>query len=230
MVGAMSSDTASASVEPPFDDLPTLVRFARGLSSLRRLRRDPDDTLLALRTALLLNTGSLARLLRGFEASEEGRETLRNRPALDNQHVDLDALLALPKDTLGHAYAHFLRSRGLTPEVFVPPREIRDERKRYISQRLRQTHDLWHVVSGYDTDVTGEVEVQAFTLGQLLTPFAFFVVLGGFLEAPATRSELLRRVTRAFRRGRNAKPLSYRAWERRFVTPLSEVRAELGLA
>jgi ubiquinone biosynthesis protein COQ4 len=222
--------TASAPVEPPFDDLPTWVRFARGLRSLRKLREDPDDTELALRTALLLNTGSLARLLRGFEASAEGRETLKNRPALDNQHVDLDALLALPNDTLGHAYAHFLRSRGLTPEVFVPPREIRDEGKRYISQRLRQTHDLWHVVSGYDTDIMGEVEVQAFTLGQLLTPFAFFVVLGGIAQAPSARSELLRRVARAFRRGRSAKPLSYRAWERRFVMPLREVRAELGLA
>jgi ubiquinone biosynthesis protein Coq4 len=95
---------------------------------------------------------------------------------------------------------------------------------------MRQTHDLWHVVSGYDTDVAGEVEVQAFTLGQLLTPFAFFVVLGGIARAPSTRSEVVRRVIRAFRRGRHAKPLCYRAWERRFVMPLSEVRAELGLA
>jgi ubiquinone biosynthesis protein COQ4 len=226
----MSPETAaSAPVEPPFDDLPRLVRLARGLRSLRQLRDDPDDTELALRTALLLNAGTLARLLRGFEASAEGRETLKNRPALDNEHVDIDALLALPSDTLGYAYAQFLRSRGLTPEVFVPPREIRDEQKRYISQRLRQTHDLWHVVSGYDTDIVGEVEVQAFTLGQLLTPFAFFVVLGGMLESPSTRSELFVRVARAFRRGRRAKPLSFRDWERRFVMPLHKVRAELDL-
>lgn len=224
-----SSTTSSARAEAPFDDLPTLVRMGRGLSSLRRLRLDPDDTELALRTALLLNAGALARVLRTFQASEEGREMLTKRPALDHEHVDIDALLALPSDTLGHAYAYFLRSRGLTPAVFVPPREIRDEQKRYISQRLRQTHDLWHVVSGYDTDIAGEVEVQAFTLGQMLTPFAFFVVLGGLAKAPSTRRELLRRVTRAFWRGRSAKPLCYQKWEERFATPLVEVRRELRL-
>ncbi|MEY4508491.1 MAG: hypothetical protein RLZZ450_613 [Pseudomonadota bacterium] len=211
-------------------DLPTLVRLARGLRSLQKLRADPDDTELALRTALLLNAGALARILRTFQASDEGREMLRKRPALDHEHVDIDALLTLPKDSLGHAYALFLRSRGLTPAVFVPPREIRDEQKRYISQRLRQTHDLWHVVSGYDTDIAGEVEVQAFTLGQMLSPFAFFVVLGGLAKAPSTRRELLRRVTRAYQRGKRAKPLCYRKWEERFATPLSEVQKELGLA
>lgn len=224
----MSTETA-AHAELPYDDLPTLVRLGRGLRSLQLLREDPDDTELALRTALLLNAGALARILRTFQASAEGREMLEKRPALDHEHVDIDALLTLPSDTLGHAYAHFLRSRGLTPAVFVPPREIRDEQKRYISQRLRQTHDLWHVISGYDTDISGEVEVQAFMLGQMLSPFAFFVVLGGLLKAPATRRELLQRVTRAFLRGRRAKPLSYRKWEERFATPLREVRRELGL-
>lgn len=224
----MSTETA-AHAELPFDDLPLLVRLGRGLRSLQRLREDPDDTELALQTALLLNAGVLGRILRTFQASAEGREMLEKRPALDHEHVDIDALLALPSDTLGHAYAHFLRSRGLTPEVFVPPREIRDEQKRYISQRLRQTHDLWHVVSGYDTDISGEVEVQAFMLGQMLSPFAFFVVLGGLLKAPATRRELLQRVTRAFLRGKRAKPLSYRKWEERFATPLREVRRELRL-
>lgn len=227
----MSLETAaSADAELPFDDLPPLVRLLRGLRSMQQLRADPDDTVLALRTALLLNAGTLTRILRSFEDNEEGRETLRTRPALDIEHVDVDALLALPSDTLGHAYAHFMRSRGLTPEVFVPPREIRDERKRYLSQRLRQTHDLWHVVSGYDTDVAGEVEVQAFTLGQLQTPFAFLVVLGGLAKAPSSRGELFRRVTRAYRRGRNAKQLSFRVWEKRFATPLHEVRVELRLA
>ena len=149
-------------------------------------------------------------------------------PALDVQHVDLSALLELPQHTLGYAYSAFLTSRGLTPEVFVPPREVHDERLRYIAQRLRQTHDLWHVVTGYDTDVQGEIELQAFTYGQLRTPFAFFVALGGVLKARnGGRLSLARRVLRAYRRGRAAKPFSYRAWERRFESPIADVRREL---
>ena len=123
-----------------------------------------------------------------------------------------------------------MRSRGLGLEVFVPPREIRDERTRYIGQRLRQTHDLWHVLTGYETDVIGEIELQAFSFGQLRTPFAFFVALGGVARAGSARLTLLRRVVRAYWRGRSARPLCYRVWEARLLRPLVEVRAELGLA
>jgi ubiquinone biosynthesis protein COQ4 len=216
--------------ELPFDDMPTWPRIARGLRALRQLRDDPNDTVLALRAALLLNTGALARTLRTFESTEEGRDVLARRPALDHEHVDLDALLALPEGTLGQAYAAFMKSRGLTPEVFVPPREIRDEHRRYIGQRLRQTHDLWHVVTGYETDVAGEVELQAFTFGQLHTPFAFFVALGGLQKSLLARRSLLSRLLRAYWRGRRAKALCYRAWEARFESPLAEVRTELALA
>lgn len=224
-----TSTAPTAATELPFDDMPTWPRIGKGLRALRRLRDNPDDTELALRAALLLNTGALARTLVKFESSEEGREVLATRPALDHQHVDLDALEALPSHTLGHAYATFLKSRGLTLEVFVPPREIRDERKRYVGQRLRQTHDLGHVMTGYNTDVAGEIELQAFTFGQLRTPFAFFVALGGVLKSPIERRDIVARVIRAYRRGRNAEQLCYRAWEKRFERPLADVRAELGL-
>jgi len=210
------------------EEWPARRRLARGLTALKRLRDDPNDTDLALRAALLLNAGSLPRTLAAFQSCEEGRDVLRTRPALD-RHVDLNALLALPQDTLGHAYCSFLTRRGLTPEAFVAPSELRDEQLRYVGQRLRQTHDLWHVVTGYDTDVLGEIELQAFSFGQLRTPFAFFVALGGVLRAPAARARLAARVVRAYRRARRAKPLSYRAWEQRFATPLADVRRELAL-
>lgn len=227
---ASAETMPAARPELPYDDLRTWPRIGRGLRALRKLRDNPDDTELALKAALLLNAGALARTLETFESHEEGRNVLAARPALDHQNVDLGALEALPSDTLGHAYAHFLKSRGLTLEVFVPPREIRDERKRYIGQRLRQTHDLWHVVTGYDTDVAGEIELQAFSFGQLQTPFAFFVALGGVLRAPMERREIFARVLRAYRRGRSAEQLCYRTWEKRFELPLADVRAELRLA
>jgi ubiquinone biosynthesis protein COQ4 len=210
--------------------MPTLPRIGKGLRALKKLRDNPGNTELALRAALLLNTGSLQRALVKFESSDEGQQMLRARPALDCEHVDLDALEALPEGTLGHAYARFMKSRGLTPEVFVPPREIRDERKRYISQRLRQTHDLWHVVTGYDTDVPGEVELQAFTFAQNQTPFGFFVALGGIYKSAGRRMEIVRRVLRAHRRGRACEQLCFRDWEKRFAQPLEDVRRELQLA
>jgi ubiquinone biosynthesis protein COQ4 len=215
--------------ETGIENMPGLRRFLRGLEALGKLQRDPNDTEQALRAAVTLNAGRLRALVAEFEAQPEGRELLRMRPAIDVEQVDLDALAALPEGTLGRSYAEFLRARGLTPEVFVAPRELHDERMRYVAQRLRQTHDLWHVLTGYDTDVVGEVELQAFSYAQLRTPFALLVATLGIARSGARWKMAVTRVWNAYRRGRRTAPLGWRRWELLFGTPLDELRHALRL-
>jgi ubiquinone biosynthesis protein COQ4 len=212
------------------EDQPRLRRMGRGLRALRQLRQNPGDTEKALEAAVLLNVGCFPRILAEFEAHAEGRELMRARPAIDCEHVDLAALGRLPPGTLGQAYSAFLKSRNLTPEVFVPPREVRDENVRYLSQRMRQTHDLWHVLTGYDTDVIGEIELQAFMYAQLATPFSLVVALFGLGRAEPRSLALPLRVMAAFARGKRAEPLAWRFWERHFTTPVVELRRTLKLA
>jgi ubiquinone biosynthesis protein COQ4 len=211
------------------EDQTSLQRFLAGLGALRRLRAHPGDTELALSAAVLLNAGQFPRILCEFEAEPEGRELLRTRPAIDCHSIDLAQLAQLPEGTLGQAYAAFLTSRNLTPEVFVPPREVRDERARYLAQRLRQTHDLWHVLTGYDTDVIGEMELQAFMYAQLGTPFSLLVALLGMGRARPRSLALPGRVVAAYTRGKRAAPLAFRLWERHFTTPVTELRHTLQL-
>jgi ubiquinone biosynthesis protein Coq4 len=80
-----------------------------------------------------------------------------------------------------------------------------------------------------DTDTVGETELQAFTYAQARTPFAPLIALGGLLKARGGRFALARRVWHAYRRGQSAQPLMYRAWERRFESPLADVCSEVGL-
>lgn len=42
----------------------------------------------------------------------------------------------------------------------------------YGELRLSQTHDLWHVITGFDTTVVGEIGLQAFHLTQFPYPLA----------------------------------------------------------
>jgi ubiquinone biosynthesis protein COQ4 len=213
------------------EDRSPLERLRLGFGALARLKADPDDTQAALDAALNLNARQMPRVRAMFARSEEGARVLHERPAIDCKHVDLARLAQLPEGTLGRSYSRFLTSRGLTPEVFVAPRELRDEDSRYIAQRLRQTHDLWHVLTGYDTDVLGEIELQAFTFAQLKMPFAFVIAsFGVFFGKHGSRLGAARRVLRAYVRGLRAEPLCFRAYEERFATPLERVRAELGLA
>jgi len=122
-----------------------------------------------------------------------------------------------------------MRARGLTPEVFIAPRQVHDERIRYVAQRLRQTHDLWHVVTGYDTSVLGEIELQAFMFAQVRMPFSLLVGSLGVFRSPRP-VQTARRVVVAYRRGRRANALCMHGWERELSRPLEEVRAEIGLA
>src|SRR5690606_7550553 len=121
---------------------------------------------------------------------------------------DLDALAQLPAGTLGHAYARFMRGHGLTPEIFDgPPAEVRDERAAYAIQRMRQTHDLWHVVTNAETDPAGEIALQAFTFAQLRVPSSGLLAAFGTLRALPHTRQVLRDAIALYRVGKAAAPL-----------------------
>ena len=95
---------------------------------------------------------------------------------------------------------------------------------------MRQTHDMWHVVTGYATDPLGEALLQAFTYGQLQPPSSLLIALAGTMKGFSKRRSLPQEMLAAYRAGRNAGKLSTFPWEDYLDTPLSTVRARLGLA
>jgi ubiquinone biosynthesis protein Coq4 len=48
-----------------------------------------------------------------------------------------------------------------------------------VGQRTRQTHDLWHVLTGLGTDIPGEIALQAFTYEQLHHNFSRLIMSRG---------------------------------------------------
>ena len=107
--------------------LPPLTRWRRALKALAVVAADPQRTDEVLVFSSYANAGTTARRLDGFFSDPRGQKLYAEHREINSKTIDLDALAALPDGTLGHAYAHFLRSRGLTPEVFdEPPADIRD--------------------------------------------------------------------------------------------------------
>jgi len=164
-----------------------------------------------------------------LEASEEGRDILRERPR--GRDIDIDRLRAMPAGSLGHAYAAHLARCGLDPRALDTP-VTRGEREldNYLLERVRQTHDLWHTVLGLGTAGHEEVLVHAFQWPQLHMPYSALVVGFGtpkhfVLEG---RFGLLRTaIADAVRAGREAAPLISFYWERHFEEPLDDVRRDL---
>lgn len=212
--------------------LPAFTRWRRALTALAKVFADPDKTDQVLVFSIYANAGSMPKRIDRFFQSPDGQRLFDEHRAIDSRTVDMDALAALPDGTLGHAYAHFLRSHGLTPTVFDnPPREISDPRIQYVVQRLRQTHDLWHVVTGHDTDPASEVALQAFTFAQVRAPSSAILATVGALrvviERPSAR--IIRRVLSSLVLGVRAEPLPVFPWEDHWATPLVDVRRRLGI-
>jgi len=217
--------------EIDIDQLSPLARWQRALQALGRVVADPEATDQVLVFSTYANAGTMHRRLHRFFEDPAGRRLFREQRAIDSHTVDLDALAALPAGSLGHAYAHFLRSRGFSPDVFDgPPADVRDPRAAYVMQRMRQTHDLWHVVTGHDTDPAGEIALQAFMFGQVRAPSTLILSMVGTLKGLREKPGLPLDVVAAFRAGRAAKPLVAFPWEDHWATPVSELRTMLGLA
>jgi ubiquinone biosynthesis protein COQ4 len=211
-------------------DLPAPARWRKALGALAKVLADPEQTDQVLVFSMYINAGTMRDRIGRFYADPRGQRLFDEHRAIDAHTIDLDALAQLPEGTLGRAYANFLRSRNLTPDVFegAPP-EIRDPRVAYVIQRLRQTHDLWHVVTGYGTDPSSEVALQAFSFAQVRAPSSLLLALAGTVRGSREKPTLARDVLAGFRLGRRAERLATFPWEDHWATPLSDVRAMLGL-
>jgi ubiquinone biosynthesis protein Coq4 len=211
-------------------DLPTLERWRRAAKALARILANPDETDQVLVFSNLVNAGQRDSRLHLFYDDPRGQTLFDEQRAIDSRTVDLDRLAALPAGTLGHAYATFMKAHGLTPNVFDgAPEEVRDARAAYLIQRMRQTHDLWHVVTHCETDPAGEIALQAFTFAQLRAPSAAILAALGTLRSLELTRQVARDAIALYRVGVKADKLAWFAWEDHWATPLTEVRRMLGL-
>lgn len=133
--------------------------------------------------------------------------------------------------TLGYAYYRHMTDNGFTPNFFPPLKPVNDEN--YAKLRLRQTHDIWHVVTGYGVDIPGEIALQGFYLGQNPMIFPALLVSAGILHVATRQPKLLEPLLVGFvdgwQRGRAARSFWPAHWEEMWHQPLEEVRAEYGI-
>jgi ubiquinone biosynthesis protein COQ4 len=210
-------------------DLPRRERLRRAFTALRGIVANPENTPAVLEFSAYLNAGTSTVRLDRFFAEPTAPALFASRRAIDSRAVDLEALAALPPGTLGHEYARFLRSRGLSPDLFQAPANVSDPRAAYVAQRFRQTHDLWHVVTGFATDPASEVALQAFTFGQTGAPSTGVLATVGTLRAVSLGYRMGRATVAAYRNGKAARYLGAFPWEDHWATPVSELRAMLGI-
>lgn len=136
--------------------------------------------------------------------------------------------------SLGKSYDDFIKKNNLNPDFYqgMTTKEISTDHE-YIVFRIRQTHDFWHVVTGFTTSQEDEAGLIAFYYAQLRTPLSALIVGLSFLhflrKRPQDLPHLFNKITRGWQLGMAAKPLISYKWEENLDKSLFEVRSELGI-
>ncbi len=142
----------------------------------------------------------------------------------------LDILVKYNPDSLAHQYAKSLLDAGFDPD-FYEVIEIEGPGT-YLDLRARQTHDIWHVMTGFGTDLGGELGLQAFQLIQIYTPLSVLLMSSGLLHGVSLGADLeplLHAIQEGFRIGHTKTPLLSVKWEEHWEKPVVLLREELGL-
>jgi ubiquinone biosynthesis protein Coq4 len=224
-----------AEIQYAYSTEPTRNPF-RYLLAVWRALRDPTDT---YEVAIVEMGFARSRLGRRFARWEDVVDTLRRdartQPALLARRpcdpIDLGALARMREGTLGRVFAEHCRARGINPNLgYIPPESDVD----WMLHHIALTHDVWHVVTGWGNDLTGETGLGGFYMGQLGAP-AFFGYLIGLLSlstALRRRSfqEFMEAVTTGYEMGKRAEPLVGVDWSTLWDVPLGDVRARFGLS
>jgi ubiquinone biosynthesis protein COQ4 len=209
------------------------IRPLAAWRAIRALLRDPDDTGQVFRIIDALSGNSGERMFQRFRRDPVGARILAERRSLLATLSDRPALEALPPGTLGRTYAEFvtreqLSADGLVAASMEGERLDRGFERQLFGERLRDSHDLWHVVTGYGRDLLGEAALLAFSFAQTRNPGVGFIVGVAWLKAG--RGEGRRLIVDAFRRSRRAAWLPAYDWEAALSLPVDDVRRQLRIA
>ncbi|MEM7552697.1 MAG: Coq4 family protein [Cyanobacteria bacterium P01_A01_bin.84] len=146
--------------------------------------------------------------------------------------IDLDELITYPPNSFGREYAEHMKSNNLQTLDISP--ELDDiAQGNVFALRYLVTHDIFHVLLGFDTSYAGEIGVLAFAVAQNYSKSQNLSIwLAKFIYpilAPKEIPIILSNLKKGKEIGKNAKFLLGYRFEEHWHEPINEVRKNLEL-
>jgi len=210
------------------------LRIARAtLGLVRDLGATRDATILEdafSRSPWLRRYAGWGRVVERLMPGEWSREKLQGLPRLPD--LDLDELLATCEPgSLGHALATHMKRCGLNPNIFRPARVETPED--YAIVHITETHDIWHVVTGFGNDEPGEIGVVAFYCSHTGAPIFILLLAIALLNTALYNhdktNERFDALVEGWNAGRRARNLFGIDWTTQWHRPIDDMRRELDL-
>lgn len=171
------------------------------------------------------------RHLQRLWGSPRGRALIESGRSLVDALSDRAALRSMPAGSLGRAFLAFAERHGIDVLALIEAEHAMsrdyarlDPLRRWLSDRLTVSHDLWHVLAGYDATPPGESALMGFSLPQRANDRALPIFIA---MSVASGKISLREAWTAIRQGMRAVYLVAEPFEDLLPLPLAEVRSRL---
>ncbi|MGB3806780.1 MAG: Coq4 family protein [Erythrobacter sp.] len=210
----------------------------RAVKNFRLLLKDKEDTSLVFKIYESLPSKSFMPRVEELTLSERGEFLRRTEPSLPELLDDHDELRKTLKGSLAHAYCDFMESEGLSAAGLVAESEKLGRPKyndlvQWFGDRSRDTHDLFHILTGYGRDALGEQCVLLFTHGQAPTQGHLLIGYAGAANIRkmtwGSKAPVMGAVRQAKRTGRGAPKLIEQPIRELLRQPLDRVREALNI-
>jgi ubiquinone biosynthesis protein COQ4 len=176
---------------------------------------------------------------RAFVTSPEGQRLLA-------ENVDIPAMLDdharwadCAPNTVAAQYIAFMKREGLSAAGLVaeshkwaPPESLPKDLIQWYFDRLRDTHDLFHVLTGYGRDALGEACLLGFTYEQNHNAGILFIAYAGarqIRKVTGTRAPLYAAVREGRRLGKAAAKIAHQDIAALMREDIDSARARLNI-
>jgi len=202
--------------------------------AVKRLIADPARTEEVFLIIDALKGKSVSRAVDRLSHDQEGRALLFEKPSIVDQLDDFEVSLS---DSLGSLYREFINSESISAQELIDESEVSNHIKyktldeKWMAERLRDIHDLFHVVTRYGRDELGELCLLAFTNTLHFNRGIALVVFMGRRQYRRDHPQLPvdACLDEARTLARNSAWLPGVWWENRLHVPIDQVRKCLGL-
>ena len=231
----------------PVTDLP-LVAPTRKVSGFRPLKvlhhfgklvEDKEDTEQVFHIIEATKGRKSHRQAWNFIQSPEGRRFLEEGTSIPAMLDDHARWADCGPNTVAAHYIAFMKREGLSAAGLVaeshkwaPPESLPRDLTQWYFDRLRDTHDLFHVLTGYGRDALGEASLLGFTYEQNHNTGILFIAYAGarqIKKVSGTKAPLFAAIKEGRKLGRAAAKISHQDVAALMREDIDTARARLGI-
>ena len=223
---------------PPFPGTSGRRDWKTALGAIRKLLANGDDTTQVFLIMRALNVGNAPMNYARLLATEVGGRIAYERVEVAQRLSDPAFVARFAPGTVGSAYRDWLKETGYSADGLVevsrlePTKDDMAHPYAWFGRRVRDSHDIWHVLTGYKADESmGEACLVAFSYAQV--GGLGWALIGGaaaLKSIKVTGSTLFAKaVWEGYRHGRRAKWISGEDYLALLGEPLDAARKRLGI-